>query len=122
MRQTFQDLMRQRVHEILLVSSLYDSFILAEDGQLNESLLTESIEINLHQPPRLTHVASGAEAVALAREDPRHHLIIASTHVSDMDVLTLAQRVEHADLDTSVVVLGYDARELTRFASCGGLA
>jgi len=37
----FHDLMRCRVENILLVSSLYDSFILAEDGQLNELILSE---------------------------------------------------------------------------------
>jgi CheY-like chemotaxis protein len=99
---------------------LYDSFILAEDGQVNESLLTESVELNLHHPPRLTHVASGAEAIALARDDPRHHLIIASTHVGDMDAPDLARRVEHAHLDTPIVVLGYDARALTDIAARGG--
>ena len=33
----FSDLARFRVHDILLVSSLYDSFILAEDGELHGS-------------------------------------------------------------------------------------
>ena len=40
-----------RVNDILLVSSLYDSFILREDGRLNELLINESLELNLHQVP-----------------------------------------------------------------------
>ena len=35
----FENLMPFRVHDILLVSSLYDSFILREDGRLNELLI-----------------------------------------------------------------------------------
>ena len=41
----FQDLMLYRVHEILLVASPYDAFILEEDGRLTEQILHEYIEI-----------------------------------------------------------------------------
>ena len=40
----FENLMPFKVHNILLVSSLYDSFILREDGRLNELLIDESLE------------------------------------------------------------------------------
>src|SRR5271166_5166620 len=72
----FEDLMPFRVHDILLVSSLYDSFILREDGRLNELLIDESLELNLQQIPSITHVSSGAEALALARAQPRFNLIV----------------------------------------------
>ena len=52
-----------RVQNILLVSSLYDSFILREDGRLSELLLGESLELNLQQIPGITHVTSAAEAL-----------------------------------------------------------
>ena len=63
----FENLMPFRVHNILLVSSLYDSFILREDGRLNELLIDESLELNLHQIPGITHVSSCAEALELAQ-------------------------------------------------------
>jgi hypothetical protein len=47
----FENLMPFRVRDILLVSSLYDSFILREDGRLNELLIGESLELNLQQIP-----------------------------------------------------------------------
>jgi hypothetical protein len=62
----FDELETFRVQNILLVSSLYDSFILREDGRLNELLIGESLELNLQHPPGITHVSSGAEALALA--------------------------------------------------------
>ena len=34
-----QDLMLHRVHEILLVASPYDAFILEEDGRLTQQIL-----------------------------------------------------------------------------------
>ena len=54
----FGNLMPFKVHDILLVSSLYDSFILREDGRLNELLIDESLELNLRQIPGITHVSS----------------------------------------------------------------
>ena len=41
----FSDLARFRVHDILLVSSLYDSFILAEDGELDEVILKQFLDL-----------------------------------------------------------------------------
>jgi hypothetical protein len=48
----FENLMPFKVHNILLVSSLYDSFILREDGRLNELLIDQSLDLNLQQIPR----------------------------------------------------------------------
>ena len=70
----FESLMPFRVQDILLVSSLYDSFILREDGRLNELLIGESLELNLQQIPGITQVSTGKEA--LARYQPRFNLIV----------------------------------------------
>jgi len=64
--EAFENLMPFRVQDILLVSSLYDSFILREDGRLNELLVGESLELNLQRIPGITQVSTGAEALALA--------------------------------------------------------
>ena len=111
----FHDLMQYRVQDILLVSSLYDSFILAEDGQLNERILSESLELNLRHVPGVTRVSTGEEALALARKEPRFNLVITSLHVGDMDAIGLARRLKDEGLKAHVVLLAYDHRELTRF-------
>lgn len=111
----FEDLMPFRVHDILLVSSLYDSFILREDGRLNELLIGESLELNLQQIPGITHVSSAAEALALARSQPRFNLIVTNLEVEDMDAAQLASEVKTAGLDVPVVVLAYDYREIKNF-------
>ena len=82
--QAFQSLMPYRVQDILLVSSLYDSFTLQEDGRLNELIVGEFLELSLHQTPGLTHVASGrrgagagaapsAASTSSSRPLPRRH-------------------------------------------------
>ena len=111
----FENLMPFRVQDILLVSSLYDSFILREDGRLNELLIGESLELNLQQIPGITHVSTGAEAIAIARAQPRFNLIVTNLEVGDMDASQLAAEVKAAGLDIPVVVLAYDYRQIKRF-------
>ncbi len=43
---TLQDLMFHHIHEILLVASPYDSFVLEEDGRLTEQILHEYMGMN----------------------------------------------------------------------------
>ncbi len=111
----FENLMPFRVSDILLVSSLYDSFILREDGRLNELLIRESLELHMHQVPGITHVSSGREALQLARSQPRFNLIVANLHIGDMDAAQLAREIKAAGLDVPVVVLAYDHREIKNF-------
>src|SRR5438067_4374392 len=94
--QTFVDLARFRVQEILLVSSLYDAFTLSEDGQLNELVLSEFLDLNLRHPPTITRASTGADAIALATGGDRFDLIISSLQVGDVHAATLARRLrEH---------------------------
>src|SRR5438552_13321345 len=107
----FENLMPFKVHNILLVSSLYDSFILREDGRLNELLIDESLELNLQQIPGITHVSSCAEALDLASSNPQFNLIVTNLTVGDTNAAALARAVRRAGLDVPVGVLGYDYRE-----------
>lgn len=111
---SLQDLMRNRVQNILFVSSLYESFIMAEDGQLNELILSKFLDMNLSQAPNLTRVSNGADALALA-EAQSFDVLITSLQLGDMNALQLARRVRAAGLDLPILVLAYDHRELKDF-------
>ena len=113
----FDNLMPFRVQEILLVSSLYDSFILREDGRLNELLVGESLDLHLQQIPRITHVASCSDALALARSDRRINLIVTNLAVGEMNAAQLAREIKQAGLNVPVVVLAYDYREIKNFVA-----
>ena len=52
----FQDLMSHRVDHILLVTSLYDAFILAEDGRLNDAVFSQYLALRMSQNPDVTRV------------------------------------------------------------------
>jgi CheY-like chemotaxis protein len=113
----FENLMPFRVQNILLVSSLYDSFILREDGRLSELLIDESLELNLRQIPGITHVSNSAEALDLARANPQFNLIVTNLAVGDTNAADLARAVRRAGLDIPVVVLGYNYREIKSFVA-----
>jgi CheY-like chemotaxis protein len=116
----FSDLARFRVRDILLVSSLYDSFILAEDSELQEVILKEFLDLNVRSTPAVTHVSTAEEALALARDRARYDLVIASTYIGETSAMALAQRLREAGVETPVVALAYDMREVAEITAAGG--
>ena len=113
----FDNLMPYRVQDILLVSSLYDSFILREDGRINELLVSESQELHLQQIPRITHVSSCREALERAKGESPYSLILTNLAVGDMNAAQLARAIKEAGLQVPVVVLAYDYREIKKFVA-----
>lgn len=108
----FQELMKHRIRDILLVSSLYDSFVLGEDTGLYELLLSEYMGLNLSHAPGLRRVSSGREAIEMASEGSHFDLIITTLHLEDMNALDYARDLRKKGIDTPIVLLTYDNREL----------
>jgi CheY-like chemotaxis protein len=104
--------MRFRIMEILLVASPYDRFLLEESGEIDERVLGEFRNLDLHYSPGLTAVSTASEALDLARRHNRFNLIITTPHVGDMSAAELARRVRNEGLRVPVVLLAYDARDL----------
>ena len=109
----YRDLMSQQVRHVLLASSLYESFILAEDGHLHEQVLGKFLEASPREPPDLTRVSSGREALKLLRSDHRRvDLVIASPDLGDMDAVELAAAMAREGLKVPVALLAYDREDL----------
>lgn len=108
---SFQKLMRFKVRDILLVSSLYDNYLFEEDGRLYELIRSEFQTLNLSHPPEITHVSSGAEAIELLADAEHFDLIITTLHIEDMHVVKFANAVRQANINTPIVLLAYDNRE-----------
>ena len=51
----YHDLAQFHVREILLVTSLYDAFILEEEEKLNEKIFGEYYGLDLSNVPRITN-------------------------------------------------------------------
>jgi len=110
--QGFQNLMRHRIRDVLLVSSLYDLYLFEEDGRFDELISNEYQRLNLSHSPDLTRVSSGKEAIFLAKEERRFDLILTTLHVEDMTAVRLAQMAREAGVQIPIVLLAYDTKEL----------
>jgi CheY-like chemotaxis protein len=115
--QGFQNLMRRRIRDVLLVSSLYDLYFFEKDGRLYELIRKEYQALDLTHSPEFTRVSSGSEAIALAKEERRFDLIITTLHIEDMSAIKLARLVREAGLDLPIVLLACDSRELKDIAA-----
>ena len=107
----FQDLMSHRVHEILLVASPYDAFILEEDGHLTEQILTEYIGMNFNYAPRVTRVSTGHKALETITEK-KFDLIILMLRIEDQDPISLGNSIKEIYPNKPIILLSFDESEL----------
>lgn len=112
----FQKLMRHKIKEILLVSSLYDNYLFEEDGRLYELIREEYQALNLSQAPEITHVTTGEEALELFDDVP-FDLIITTLHIEDMHVVKFAQKIKEKGITTPIILLAYDNKERKELTS-----
>src|SRR5216684_3652570 len=110
--QSFQNLMQRRIRDVLLVSSLYDSFIFEEDGTLHELIHHEYSDLNLGHSPEFTRVSGANDALSMLREGRMFDLIIATPHIEDMHPLQFVRNLRDQHAVIPVVLLAFDNREL----------
>jgi CheY-like chemotaxis protein len=104
----FHNLMRYRVREILLVSSLYDAFVLEEDRGLSEVIFSQYIDLNLRFVPRITRVQSAEEALQ-AMQSRTFDVILTMARLRDMDPEEFGSRVKEMDPEKPVILLTTEA-------------
>jgi len=109
--QSFQKLMRHKVRDILLVSSLYDQYLFEEDGRLYELIRQEFQVLNLSHPPEITHVTSGKEALEMMQSGEKFDLVITTLHIEDVHAIKFTHLMREAGIPTPVVLLAYDNKE-----------
>ena len=107
----FQDLMQYRVHEILLVASPYDAFILEQDGRLSEQILTEFKGMNLSYAPRIWNAHTAKEALEMIEKRP-YDLVIVMLRISDMNPLSFAEKIKYIYPRKPMVLLAFDESEV----------
>ena len=108
---TFHDLMPNRIHEILLVASPYDAFILEQDGHLTEQILTEYIGMNFNYSPRVTHVSTAYECFKLMKIK-KFDLVIIMVRIADIDPISFGTEIKRKYPKKPVVLLAFDESEI----------
>ena len=119
---SFQDLMQWRVRRVLLVSSLYDSFMFAEDRLADALVLGEFLGVELSTLPEVYRVSTASEALDEVRRRGNYDLVISSPLVGEMNAQELARDLRKAGIEVPIIMLAYHERELKDFIRAHGLA
>ena len=103
----FNELMVHRVHEILLVASPYDAFILEEDGGLTEQIMTEYIGMNFNYAPRVTRSSTAASAMNDLSKN-NFDLGIVMLRIEDTEPISLGKSIKKSYPNMPVILLAFD--------------
>jgi CheY-like chemotaxis protein len=106
-------LMPYKVKNFLLVASLYDYFVLEEDGRLHELLLETYQQWHLGYVPHFVRVSGGENALNLLRTEA-FDLVVAVMRLGDMDPFAFGRQVKEIAPGLPVIGLAYNTPELKR--------
>ena len=109
----FQNLMQQRIYNVLLIASPYDAFMMEEDGRVEEQIFDEYVSLNLSSPPRVTRVSDYDDAF-LELQSKSFDLIIAMPGVDVSATFQNAKLIKQRYPNTPFVVLTPFSREVSR--------
>lgn len=106
----YEDLMRKRIHKVLLLCSPYDAFLFEEDGRIDEKLFYEYTSLNLSRPPEIILKTDIDEGLRLYDED-RFDLIIVMFEMGDKNPIDISLKFRQKSEDIPIVVLTPFSRE-----------
>ncbi|SBV90499.1 PEP/pyruvate-binding domain-containing protein [uncultured Dysgonomonas sp.] len=110
---SFANLMNKRIYNVLLIATKYDSFILEDDGRIDEQIFNEYTSLNLNYPPRFTQVVTEEEALTELSEN-HYELIIQMPNMDETDMFSTAKHIKEHFNDIPFVVLTPFSREVTK--------
>lgn len=110
---SFASLMTKRIHNVLLIATRYDSFILEDDGRIDEQIFNEYVSLNLSNPPRFNQVRN--KKTALQELSNNHYeLIIQMPNMDDTDVFDISHEIKSMYPDIPFVVLTPFSKEVSK--------
>ena len=107
--------MKHRVHEILLVASPYDAFILEEEGGLTEQIMTEYIGMNFNYAPRVTRASTSVSAMQHLSKH-KFDLVIVMLRIEDTDPISLGKSIKKHYPLMPVILLAFDETEIKQLS------
>ncbi len=105
----FHELMKFKVQEILLISSLYDAYLMEEDGSLATRLIHEYRGLNLSKAPRISRVSSAEEALDVLTRKP-FDMVITMPFLGGMNAFDLGAEIKKIKPDIPVILVAHDIR------------
>lgn len=109
---SFSNIMRKRIYNVLIISSVYDAFILEEDGRIEEQIFYEYMSLNLRYPPRFINTTSEKKAFKVLKEEDID-LVVTMLSAEETDTFQLADNIKSVYPDIPIVVLTPFSREVS---------
>ena len=107
----FEKLMPHRIKNILMVASLYDSFLLADDERLNEALFGELLDNTVRSAPKITRVSTADQAIERLKKGP-FDLVIAMIQIGDTDMDNFVAGLKNTRPGLPVVLLSFNMQDV----------
>ncbi|HEY3250513.1 MAG TPA: hypothetical protein VGK25_05290, partial [Ignavibacteria bacterium] len=107
----YHELALYHVREILLVTSLYDAFILEEEERINENIFGQYTELDLSTAPRVTSASDENEAIAMLQQRYFDYAII-TIRTQQLTPFELAEKLRGIKPDLPIFLLLYDNSDL----------
>ncbi len=112
---TFHSLMANRIRQILLVSSVYDAYILEEDGTLEERIWQQYADRGLSTVPRIRKVSDPKHALDVIRSESIE-LVLVIVHDEADSVSDLARKIKETEPAPPVAILATNPSLLSRLS------
>ncbi len=110
---SFASLMNKRIYNILLIATKYDSFILEDNGRIDEQIFNEYTSLNLRYPPRFTMVKTENEIMNELQTN-HYELIIQMPNMEEKDNFSIARTIKTMYPDIYYVVLTPFSKEVSK--------
>ena len=109
-----ETLINFRIRKILMICSNYDAFILEEDGQIENQIYKEYLDLNLTNPPKFVWVQTSAEAREVLNTVVGIDMVMCMYNVGDKDILKLASDLKTERPNLPFVLLTHFSKEVYR--------
>ena len=109
----FANLMNKRIYNVLLIATKYDSFMLEDDGRVDEQIFNEYTSLSLRYPPRFTQVTTEEEALNELK-NRNFELIICMPNMDNRDIFAAASEIKVHYPNIPIVVLTPFSKEVLR--------
>ena len=109
----FANLMNKRIYNVLLIATKYDSFMLEDDGRVDEQIFNEYTSLSLRYPPRFTQVTTEEEALNELK-NRNFELIICMPNMDNRDIYAAASEIKVHYPNIPIVVLTPFSKEVSK--------
>ncbi len=109
---SFVNLMKKRIYHVLLISSVYDAFMLEEDGRIDEQIFNEYTSLNLRYPPQFSQATNKEEAFKILH-DEKIDMVISMLNAEKISTFELSRNIKKEYPEILIVMLTPFSREAT---------